>query len=114
MVIISAFELNIVVMTASVPSINAIWPKHVSGLLTEQTAFAHLSSLGKTGHIGDRTKPLIIYQGSEPELDQMGIMDSSSSNNSIARTERGCCDEYPGRWLNPAQIVSPSEFCPKQ
>ncbi|KAJ5912398.1 hypothetical protein N7504_001281 [Penicillium tannophilum] len=67
MVIVSAFELNTAVITASLPSINDIWLKHVSGSLTGQTTSTHLSSLGKKGHSGDRTEPLIIYQGSELE-----------------------------------------------
>lgn len=126
--IISVFELNITFITASVPSINAIWPKHVSGFLTEQTTFAHLSSLGKKGHPGDRTEPLIIYQGSERELDQIvrwirrsriiRLREREGVVASIIRAIKGRSrtSQFKVGWLNPAQtvFVSPSEFCSKQ
>jgi hypothetical protein len=72
MVIISAVELNVAIMASNVPSLKAVWLKHVSGSLkgTDHTSSVHLSSLGRKARPSER---------SELEVDP----DSSSTNNLV-------------------------------
>ena len=90
MVIISAIELNVAIIAASVPSLKAVWRKHISKTLTDQTTSVQLSARGKQGHSSSDAGPTIIYQRGEPDLDQADLTDSSSTNHLVA--EQGSFD----------------------
>ncbi|KAJ5719283.1 hypothetical protein N7493_007738 [Penicillium malachiteum] len=88
MVIISAIELNVAITAANVPSFKAIWRKHVTGTLTDQSNSSshYMSPLGK-GQSGGSKDRTIVLQRREPDYDHADLPDSSSTNNLVERQE---------------------------
>ncbi|KAJ5629816.1 hypothetical protein N7528_003473 [Penicillium herquei] len=86
MVIISAIELNVAITAANVPSFKAIWRKHVTKTLTDQSnSNSHyMSPLGK-GQSGGSKDRTIVHQRMEPDYDHADLPDSSSTNNLVER-----------------------------